>query len=259
MREFGYVHFHNYRFFRPGEERDDCMLFVTLRGTPRIWHGDAAQDEVRGSVTLFLYGEDHRYEAEDWEYFFFHFHPGRSLLAALRHAGVEHGTSWPAVLAEAELGRMQEIFAYPTIPAPLAKHQCATMVERLLLSCITPTTPAMELPHHTRLQAITEYLQIHYAAPHTVAKLAAMVHLSPSYFAHLFRAEHGVPVLTYLRQLRMRQAEQLLRSTDLTAAEIGALVGYAQPHHFYAAFKAVTGMRPSQFRIQYRSIADESS
>lgn len=44
----------------------------------------------------------------------------------------------------------------------------------------------------------------------------------------------------------MERAEQLLRSGNLTVAEVANLLGYAQQGHFGAAFKRRFGITPSQ-------------
>ncbi len=51
-----------------------------------------------------------------------------------------------------------------------------------------------------------------------------------------------------LGETRLRQAEYLLRSSQLSVAGISAAVGYENPENFIRAFKKAENMTPSQFR-----------
>lgn len=59
-----------------------------------------------------------------------------------------------------------------------------------------------------------------------------------------FKTVFGVTPFAYLTQQRMTWAEQLLRQSDRTVAEVANLVGYANPAQFAAAFKRQFGISP---------------
>jgi AraC family transcriptional regulator, arabinose operon regulatory protein len=83
--------------------------------------------------------------------------------------------------------------------------------------------------------------------PH-VPDLAAAVHLSPSRFAHLFRAETGVPPARYLHTMRMERARVLLERTSLSVREVMRCVGFRDPSHFARDFRHFHGIAPSDVR-----------
>jgi AraC family transcriptional regulator len=77
-----------------------------------------------------------------------------------------------------------------------------------------------------------------------LAELAAAVGLSPSRFAHLFRAHTGLPVRRYLLWLRLGDAlQQLTQGVSLTTAAHAA--GFADSAHFSRTFRAMLGITPS--------------
>ena len=88
--------------------------------------------------------------------------------------------------------------------------------------------------------------------PFTVAELAAAVQLSPSRFAHLFRAQTGVAPLQYLHVLRMAHARVLLERTSLSVKEVMAEVGISDPSHFARAFRRFHGVSAREFRNRRR-------
>jgi AraC-like DNA-binding protein len=82
----------------------------------------------------------------------------------------------------------------------------------------------------------------------TVASLATRAGVSRALFAKRFTKLMGRPPLAYLTECRMDEAESLLSDTDLTIAQIGRSVGYADAFGFSAAFKRHKGLSPSTFR-----------
>ncbi|MEW2079055.1 AraC family transcriptional regulator [Streptomyces sp. NPDC013433] len=82
----------------------------------------------------------------------------------------------------------------------------------------------------------------------TVASLAARAGVSRALFAKRFTKLMGRPPLAYLTECRMDEAETLLTDTDLSIAQVGRSVGYADAFGFSAAFKRHKGLSPSTFR-----------
>ncbi|WP_442940280.1 helix-turn-helix domain-containing protein [Nostoc sp.] len=58
----------------------------------------------------------------------------------------------------------------------------------------------------------------------------------------------GTTVLGYVQFLRLEQAQQLLKDTNLTVAEIASQVGYESITHFRCLFKRQFGMTPREYR-----------
>jgi AraC-like DNA-binding protein len=78
-------------------------------------------------------------------------------------------------------------------------------------------------------------------------QLAQTVYLSPFHLSRLFRERLGVPPHTYLNQIRVQQAQHLLRQGEPVAA-VAVSVGFADQAHFSKAFKRIVGVSPGQYR-----------
>lgn len=85
----------------------------------------------------------------------------------------------------------------------------------------------------------------------TIADLAAVVHLSPFYFARTFKAATGQPPHRYITQQRMERAKFLLSVTRLPVAEIAYQVGFENKSHFNAQFRKATGTTPKAYRDSF--------
>jgi AraC family transcriptional regulator of arabinose operon len=89
----------------------------------------------------------------------------------------------------------------------------------------------------------------------SIHDLAALVDLSPSRFAHLFRLSVGTSPLRYLRRLRIERARELLEATSLPVREVMLQVGFTDASHFSKDFRARFGTGPREYRTGCRAAA----
>lgn len=82
----------------------------------------------------------------------------------------------------------------------------------------------------------------------TLANVAGAVGLSPTYFARMFKDETGLTFHSYVVQVRMQRAAELLKDHSLTIGEIAYIVGYPDQNYFSQVFKKVMGMSPTDYR-----------
>jgi AraC-like DNA-binding protein len=87
----------------------------------------------------------------------------------------------------------------------------------------------------------------------TVESLAGIAAMSRSAFASRFRFLVGEAPIQYVTRHRLERARRLLRSTDLTVAEIARRVGYASESALSRALKSSNGEGPSEIRGRSRS------
>lgn len=81
--------------------------------------------------------------------------------------------------------------------------------------------------------------------PVRLRTVADAVHLSPSWLAHLFSAQVGIPLRPYVRWLRLQRAIDLVAAGEtLTAAAHSA--GFTDGPHFTRVFRDTFGTAPSE-------------
>ena len=93
-----------------------------------------------------------------------------------------------------------------------------------------------------------DLIREHYERPLTLATCARDAGLSSVYFCTLFGRLTGVPFKTYLTQVRMDRAKELLADPATRVSEVAAAVGYRDANRFRQAFKSATGVAPSVWR-----------
>jgi AraC family transcriptional regulator len=92
------------------------------------------------------------------------------------------------------------------------------------------------------------YLEQHLAEPISLAVLAQMVGLSPSYFCRAFRQSFGRPPHRYQLNQRIERAKTLLATHAVSVTDVGVSVGYNDTSAFCTAFRRATGLSPSAYR-----------
>lgn len=80
--------------------------------------------------------------------------------------------------------------------------------------------------------------------------VAEHISLSKNYLSTLFKKVEGITFSSYLRNIRITKAIQLLRTKQYCVYEVAQMVGYPNVTWFSTNFKKHTGMSPSQFLNQ---------
>ncbi|NEQ26951.1 MAG: helix-turn-helix transcriptional regulator, partial [Microcoleus sp. SIO2G3] len=102
------------------------------------------------------------------------------------------------------------------------------------------------LPRHT-LRQVMDYIHEHLDRDLTLATLAAIAQISPSYFSNLFKQSTGLSPHQYVIRCRVDRAKQLLRQGKLSIAEIAYSLGFTHQSHFSHHFKRLVGNSPKAF------------
>ena len=95
---------------------------------------------------------------------------------------------------------------------------------------------------------IQSWLEERYGEVAGIESVAERFAMSSRTLTRRFRAATGDSPSDYLRRVRIEAAKELLRTSDLTVAEIASGVGYRDIGAFYDAFGKQTGQRPGAYR-----------
>jgi AraC family transcriptional regulator len=101
---------------------------------------------------------------------------------------------------------------------------------------------------NSQLQQAIDYIHTHLNRDLSLAELAGIVNISPTYFASLFKQAMGISPHQYVIQQRVERAKMMLKRTDLAIADIALQVGFSSQSHLTQQFKRLTGLTPKQVR-----------
>ena len=99
-----------------------------------------------------------------------------------------------------------------------------------------------------KIQKAVEYIQENYQKDLNMALVSNYVSMNYSLFSVTFKEYTGVNFVNYLKDIRIRQAKQLLTQTEEKIVDISRMVGYENEKHFMKIFKSVCGVSPSEYR-----------
>jgi AraC-like DNA-binding protein len=128
------------------------------------------------------------------------------------------------------------------------------LVGSIVAGLLDLTTDATEkaAPEGRLTQAQMNRLAAHFSANGeqrlTVSEMAAVVGLSESWFATVFRQTTGKTPLQWQLSRRIEAARQLLDDEALSIAEIAAQFGFSDQAHFTKVFRQFTGDTPAAWR-----------
>jgi AraC-like DNA-binding protein len=107
------------------------------------------------------------------------------------------------------------------------------------------------VPQSRHLQRAKDLVDSHYADALTVDDLARAAGLSRAHFSREFRRSFGDSPHGYLLTRRLERAAALLRSTDMTVADICMSVGLESVGSFTTSFTRMFGRTPVAYRASF--------
>ena len=98
------------------------------------------------------------------------------------------------------------------------------------------------------MEAALEYVDEHLEDDLTLEKLAAVAHMSKTYFCGQFRKLNGISPWEYITIKRIERAIHLIETTNLSRLDVAMQCGFNNTSNFYHAFKKVTGKMPTDYK-----------
>src|SRR5690349_8192434 len=222
------------------------------RGSRVMWR------TVDGRAQVFPHGAVRRYVANDGEpeivlicgYFHASYGVSTDLFGTLKSPIVEQfeeGDQVDETLKAALMELVAQEVGFGAMSAALLKQVVVALLRRSLRSMDLWVERFSLLSDSQVARALAEMVA-HPGARHTVHSLARAAFLSRSAFEARFNRVVGRPPMILLRDLRMRQAAEQLRTTTMTVDEVAHQAGYASRSSFVRAFRKAHGSDPTTFR-----------
>lgn len=111
-----------------------------------------------------------------------------------------------------------------------------------------PRPPEMTLSQYRKVQLGVRFINDNYRTDISLDSAAREVGVSPAHFSRIFKKAMGLSYHDYLNNRRIAKAQNLLRTSAMSAAEIALAVGFADGTGFGRIFKKLTGRTPSEYR-----------
>ncbi len=96
------------------------------------------------------------------------------------------------------------------------------------------------------------YVNEHYGDELTLEGLAKRFAMSPGHFSKKFKSVTGFGLCKYITQVRILNAEKLLKHTRLSVTDISMRCGFSDSNYFAAVFKAKNKIPPYRYAKMFR-------
>ncbi len=117
-----------------------------------------------------------------------------------------------------------------------------------------PTAPFGYDARRNLLAQAIAHIDCHVSDVVSLDALAAGCYVSPGHFRKLFRETTGLSPLEYINHIRMALAQELLRNSELSIADVAAGVGIQDTNYFSRLFRHLVGVAPSTYRKQLQRV-----
>jgi len=101
------------------------------------------------------------------------------------------------------------------------------------------------------LHQVTEYINDNLEHDLSLNAIAATIGMSAYHFARMFKQSTGLAPHQYVIGRRLKRAQVLLTTTELTILEVCFRVGFKSQSHFTRLFRKLTGITPRAYRSRW--------
>jgi AraC-like DNA-binding protein len=242
-----------------GEQR--AMFHLVRRGHCQITIDDEVHDLVPGDFVFMAPGIDHIMRSEDFHetqtlllcgYCAFENREDDVLMRALPRFVILRGSEldeWPWVTRTLDHLSAEYMSGAPGSELTVNKLTEVLLVQLLRIDVGRSDRGGIIAALRDKRIA-TALTQIHDepGGDWTIERAAEAASMSRSGFARVFKQLLETSFFDYLTRLRMRNARELLATTNMSVADIGEQVGYQSELSFVKAFKKLHDRTPRAFR-----------
>ncbi|MFV0527778.1 MAG: helix-turn-helix domain-containing protein [Lachnospiraceae bacterium] len=165
------------------------------------------------------------------------------LLSFLTMACSDHGIAYERVLGQTAISS----FKIGSMESVEEIHRWFKEKFLLVIEIITG-----EASYSPRIQKIIDYMKQHYTQDISMESISEAFNLHKVYVSRIFKEETGKSPTTYLNELRIHKALELLRNKENSISDVIYQCGFNNPQNFYYIFKQMTGMTPKYYRRSHK-------
>ena len=161
---------------------------------------------------------------------------------------IDHILTFPINNSEKILKIYQDLEYKRTLKSPFYELECIKGTDDIILRLLQASPSIYQsADKRKKIQPAVDYITQNYNKNMTNDDLAAMTSLSTVYFRKLFTEVFGVSPITYVHEMRIRKAQEMLQSDYGSITDIAQSLGYLNIYDFSRTFKKHTGVSPLNY------------
>ena len=240
----------------PRHVHEEYCIAMILKGTETHICRGSSYTAFPGDMLLLNAGEAHSNRSVCVEYKSIQIHP-RSFVRLSHSMSGNNRTPFFAdpVVRDPELFR-SFLNLYTTLhgnASPLEQESELASTFELLMR--EPDDAPVESIEPSCITRVREHLREHYSENVSLSRLASIANLSPFHLIRVFNHQMGIPPHEYQTQLRVTNAQRLMRA-GRSISEAAIETGFFDQSHFTRNFKRITGMTPGTYLSHSNIVQD---
>ena len=102
--------------------------------------------------------------------------------------------------------------------------------------------------YHDAINQALAYLDEHFSEKLYLEDVCKISLMSQSSFSYIFKQVTGLTFTEYLMNLRIAKAQEMLKTTELSALDVALACGFNDSTYFSRTFRKIAGATPTQYR-----------
>lgn len=102
--------------------------------------------------------------------------------------------------------------------------------------------------YESQISTIVSYINSNYADIRNIEQISDEFYISKYYLCHLFKKSIGITVIEYLNRIKIKNACNMMQSTDMSLTEISQVCGFNSSSYFSKVFKEIMGKSPLEYK-----------
>lgn len=243
--------------------RHDYYLMYLYQGTLDIRYNGTAHTIQPGDLVFYSPGQETFYRKMDQSemiYYWIHFtgYGASTLMKACRFCD---STVYTVGISRPVLELFHRLFENFLFHDRYVLHATSALLGNIMVQLgrgRDEQTGSVSQSRLNRISRSLDFIHQHYSHPLSIGQLAKIEHLSTSRYSALFHQCMGQSPQSFIINLRMQMAVEMILKTDLSIKQIAQMVGYEDQLYFSRLFRSRKGVPPSRYRqhAAYKKQAD---
>ncbi len=140
---------------------------------------------------------------------------------------------------------------YNSVARGYVLQLCGLIERELASSAPAAAEEASASGVQERLQKAIDFIHENALRPIPLEEAAGVAALSPCYFSRVFKRIVGTSFKTFVNEVRIERAENLMANTSMTLADIAQESGFDDLRTFNRVFRAIRDATPSEERARF--------
>lgn len=218
---------------------------ITLIGSSQL-HRDRSFPEIETVYLVLQFDLEHYFDESTIPYLKY-FSEAESALSKLNYIFEENREIRTLVAA-----CVNEIYQEWKMKTPGYEIAVNILIKRIVLALLRHDTRKKlnynKSTDYIRLKPVFDYIEANIGGKIHVEEASRAANVSYYYFVKYFKKVIGMSFMDYVNFKKIKKAEKILLTRDISVAQVGEEIGMPNMAHFYKIFKKYNHCSPHEFR-----------